>query len=66
MQEKIELVQVRSLGEIIEDGILFFKQNWRVLVSGHIIGNNKPVTGSAAAGEWRITGWAVLFFWDYF
>jgi len=37
MQEKIELTKVRAFGEIIEDSIQFFKQNWKPLLRSYII-----------------------------
>jgi len=35
MQEKIELNRIRTFGEIIEDSIEFFKQNWRQLLRSY-------------------------------
>lgn len=35
MQEKIELNKVRGFGEIIEDSIQFFKQNWKPLLRAY-------------------------------
>jgi hypothetical protein len=35
MQEKIELNKIRTLGEIIDDSIQFFKQNWRPLLRSY-------------------------------
>src|SRR5947209_2042968 len=35
MQEKIELNRIRTLGEIIDDSIQFFKQNWRPLLRSY-------------------------------
>jgi len=35
MQEKIELNRVRTFGEIIEDSIEFFKQNWKPLLRAY-------------------------------
>jgi hypothetical protein len=35
MQEKVELNKIRSFGEIINDSILFFKQNWRPLLKSY-------------------------------
>ena len=35
MQEKIELNRIRTFGEIIEDSIEFFKQNWRPLLRSY-------------------------------
>ena len=37
MQEKIELTKARGFGEIIEDSIQFFKQNWKPLLRSYII-----------------------------
>lgn len=35
MEEKIELNRIRTLGEIIDDSIQFFKQNWRPLLRSY-------------------------------
>jgi len=35
MQEKVELKKLRSFGEIIDDSILFFKQNWKPLLKSY-------------------------------
>jgi len=35
MQEKVELNKIRSFGEIIDDSILFFKQNWKPLLKSY-------------------------------
>lgn len=35
MQQKVELNKVRNFGEIIDDSILFFKQNWRPLLKSY-------------------------------
>jgi hypothetical protein len=35
MQEKVELKKIRSFGEIIDDSILFFKQNWKPLLKSY-------------------------------
>jgi hypothetical protein len=37
MQPKIELSQVRTTGEIIDDSILFFKQNWKPLLKSYFV-----------------------------
>jgi len=37
MQEKIELTKARVFGELIEDSIQFFKQNWKPLLRSYII-----------------------------
>lgn len=37
MQEKIELTKARGFGEIIEDSIQFFKQNWKPLLRAYFI-----------------------------
>lgn len=37
MQEKIELTKARAFGELIEDSIQFFKQNWKPLLRSYII-----------------------------
>lgn len=36
MDEKIELKKVRTFGEIIEDSIQFFKQNWKPLLRAYL------------------------------
>jgi hypothetical protein len=35
MQDKIKLNQLRSFGEVIDDSIQFFKQNWRALLKSY-------------------------------
>ena len=35
MQEKVELNKIRSFGEIIDDSMLFFKQNWKPLLKSY-------------------------------
>ena len=35
MQEKIELTKARAFGEIIEDSLQFFKQNWKPLLRAY-------------------------------
>jgi hypothetical protein len=35
MQPKVELSQIRNLGEIIDDSILFFKQTWKPLLKSY-------------------------------
>jgi len=37
MQEKIELTKARAFGELIEDSIQFFKQNWKPLLRAYFI-----------------------------
>ncbi|WP_461453475.1 hypothetical protein [Mucilaginibacter sp.] len=36
MQEKVELSKLRGFGEIIDDSILFFKQNWKPLFKSYL------------------------------
>jgi hypothetical protein len=35
MQKKVEFTQVRTFGEIVEDSIAFFKQNWKALLKAY-------------------------------
>jgi len=37
MQEKIELNRIREFGEIIDDSLQFFKQNWKPLLRSYFI-----------------------------
>jgi hypothetical protein len=37
MQMKVELSQIRTLGEIIDDSILFFKQNYKALLKSYFV-----------------------------
>jgi hypothetical protein len=36
MQPKVELNQIRDLGQVVDDSILFFKQNWKPLLRAYI------------------------------
>ena len=35
MQPKVELNQIRDLGQVVDDSILFFKQNWKPLLKAY-------------------------------
>jgi hypothetical protein len=37
MQPKVELAQIRNTGEIVDDSILLFKQNWKPLLKTYFI-----------------------------
>lgn len=37
MQQKIELKQIRSVSEIVDDSIIFLKQNWKPLLKAYVV-----------------------------